>query len=192
MALRAAFIMLLLLPATPFQVAAAPSLSEAAGRYVIVASGSRLAFTVSAVSGPGINAQFARFDGTIDIPASSVERARVTITIYPDSVTSGEKRIDDFLKSNAVFDTQNEQAITFHSTRVGRTGEDTAIIEGNLTARGRTFRETFSATLTEAQRGGLRFHVRGQVFRSRYGMDVGTPLYSNVVDFDMDLSSQRR
>ncbi|TIQ53780.1 MAG: polyisoprenoid-binding protein, partial [Mesorhizobium sp.] len=27
--------------------------------------------------------------------------------------------------------------------------------------------------------------------RSRYGMDVGTPIYSNVVDFDMTLTGRR-
>ncbi len=27
--------------------------------------------------------------------------------------------------------------------------------------------------------------------RSRYGMDVGTPIYSNVVQFDMMIEAQR-
>ncbi|WP_159586796.1 YceI family protein [Chelativorans xinjiangense] len=190
-AARIAIVAVLLVLAAPLR-AAVPSLSEVAGRYAVVASGSRLAFTVTAVGGPGIRGRFARFDGTIDIPADSVDRARVTITIYPDSVTTGQKRIDDFLKSDAVFDTANEQAIIFRSTRVRRTGEDTATIEGNLTARGRTFEETFHVRLAEAQGGNLHFHVQGKVFRSRYGMDVGTPIYSNVVDFDMDLASRRR
>ena len=34
--------------------------------------------------------------------------------------------------------------------------------------------------------------ITGKVLRSRYGMDVGTPIYSNVVDFDMDFSAARR
>jgi polyisoprenoid-binding protein YceI len=33
----------------------------------------------------------------------------------------------------------------------------------------------------------VTFHVTGKVLRSPYGMDVGTPIYSNVVDFDMNL-----
>lgn len=31
-----------------------------------------------------------------------------------------------------------------------------------------------------------------KVLRSRYGMDVGTPLCSDVADFDMDLACTRR
>ncbi|MDZ5697357.1 YceI family protein [Chelativorans sp. M5D2P16] len=192
MKMRTAFVAALLLFLASPRAVAAPSLSEAAGSYVIVPSQSVLAFAVPAVSGPGIKGRFARFEGTVDIPADSVEAARLTITIYPESVTTGQKRVDDFLKSDAVFDTRNERAIVFRSARVHRTGEDVATIEGNLTARGRTFRETFRARLADSRRGSLRFHVQGKVFRSRYGMDVGTPIYSNVVDFDMDLSVRRR
>ena len=184
-------VVILLLLGAPSR-AQVPSLSEAAGRYSLVAGGSSLSFMVSAVGGPGIRGRFMRFDGNIDITADNVERARVTITIYPESVTTGQARIDDFLKSDAIFDTQNEKAITFVSTHITRTGEDTAVIEGNLTARGRTFGETFHVRLAEFRGTGIRFHVQGQVYRSRYGMDVGTPLYSNVVDFDMDLAAARR
>jgi polyisoprenoid-binding protein YceI len=91
-----------------------------------------------------------------------------------------------------VFDAVRERAIVFRSARVIRTGPDTATIEGSLTARGRTFRETFHARLAEFRPGIIRFHVSGKVLRSRYGMDVGTPLYSNVVDFNMDLAVRRR
>ncbi|MFA6157909.1 MAG: polyisoprenoid-binding protein, partial [Mesorhizobium sp.] len=39
--------------------------------------------------------------------------------------------------------------------------------------------------------GTIKFHVTGRVLRSRYGMDVGTPIYSNIVDFDMTLTGKR-
>ncbi|WP_265516169.1 YceI family protein [Nitratireductor luteus] len=185
-------IAVLLFLAASVQAAAAPSLSAVVGRYSIMTPGSSLFFAVPAVGGPGITGRFDRFDGRIDIPASSVEHARVEIIIYPDSVATGQKRVDDFLKSNAVFDTANERTIVFRSTHVQRTGEDTATIVGSLTARGRTFRETFHVRLAESGRGALRFHVEGRVLRSRYGMDVGTPIYSNVVDFDMNLAFRRR
>jgi polyisoprenoid-binding protein YceI len=191
MATRLTWLAVLLLMAKPL-FAQAPSLLEAAGRYAVVSQGSSIAFTVSALSGPGIRGRFARFDGAIDIPADRIERSQVVITIYPDSVVTGERRVDAFLKSDAVFDAVRERTIVFHSARVIRTGPDTATIEGSLTARGRTFRETFHARLAEFRPGIIRFHVSGKVLRSRYGMDVGTPLYSNVVDFNMDLAVRRR
>lgn len=188
---RIAIAILLLLLPVPLS-AQVPSLSEAAGRYSLLAADSRLAFNVPAVRGLGIQGRFERFGGSLEIPAGGVERARVTITIYPDSVATGQNRVDDFLKSNAVFDIANEREIVFQSRRVKRTGEDTAVIEGNLTARGGTFPETFQVRLVEFDGDGIRFNVKGKVYRSRYGMDVGTPIYSNIVDFDMDLVARRR
>ncbi len=187
---RVAVAAALLLFALPLR-AEGPSLSDAAGRYALTPQGSRLAFTVPAAGGRAISGRFLNFSGRIDIPSDNVEQARVVITIFPDSVATGEARVDAFLKSNAVFDTANERAITFRSIRVRRTGADTATVEGSLTARGHTFREVFDVRLVEFSRGRVRFHVEGRVLRSRYGMDVGTPLYSNVVDFDMDLAARR-
>ncbi|WP_157014240.1 YceI family protein [Mesorhizobium xinjiangense] len=186
MAIIAAFLLL----ALPLR-AQAPSLADAAGRYVLTPQGSRLSFSVPAAGGRAIRGRFVRFAGRIDIPADNIERARVIITIFPESVATGERRVDNFLKSNAVFDVAHEHEITFRSTAVHRTGAATATVEGSLTARGHTFRETFRVRLAEFGRGRARFHVEGRVLRSRYGMDVGTPLYSNVVDFDMDLAARR-
>jgi polyisoprenoid-binding protein YceI len=38
----------------------------------------------------------------------------------------------------------------------------------------------------------IGFNVSGNIYRSRYAMDVGTPIYSNVVRFDMTIEGQRR
>lgn len=189
---RLAAIAALLIAATFSVLAQTPSLSEVAGRYAILSSESRLDFRVRAVGGPGLSGRFGRFEGRLHIPSDSVEGARIVIQIFPESVTTGQERADWFLRSDAVFDAVNEPVITFQSTRIRRTGEDTAVLEGRLTARGRSFEETFNIRLAAASGNRLRFHVEGQVFRSRYGMDVGTPLYSNVVDFDMDLIVERR
>src|SRR5690606_717706 len=110
----------------------------------------------------------------------------------PASVSTGQQRVDAFLKSNAVFDAANEKQIVFRSSSVQRAGLDGAVVKGRLTARGKSAAETFRVTLESFSRGAATFHVTGKVFRSRYGMDVGTPIYSNVVDFDMRFVARRR
>ena len=172
-------------------IGASISLSDAAGRYAITPQGSSLAFAVGAVSGPGIRGRFLRFNGNINIDPGNVERSSVRIVIFPDSVATGEARVENFLRSDAVFDAARQNAITFRSTRVTRTGDDTATIEGQLTARGKTFPQTFRARLDGLRGRQIQFHVAGKIMRSPYGMDVGTPIYSNVVDFDMSLKGNR-
>ena len=182
----AAFAACLALP-----VYAAVALSDAAGSYPISPNGSSIRFPIGKAGGGGFDGAFARFKGTIRIDNSDVGRSKVDLTIYPESVGTGQGRIDAFLRSDAVFDAANSPEIQFHSTSVTRTSDTTALVTGRLTARGKTFPEKFTAELGGLKAGTIKFHVTGKVLRSRYGMDVGTPIYSNVVDFNMTLMGKR-
>ncbi|MBP2237923.1 polyisoprenoid-binding protein YceI [Sinorhizobium kostiense] len=183
----------LALAATAAPAAArAPALADAAGNYRIARS-SVIRFNVPQVGGGGgIAGQFTRFTGAFRIDGRNVQRSSVEFTLYPDSVRARERRVEDFLRSSAVFDTASFQTVTFRSTRVTQTGPDTATIEGALTARGKTRRERFSVALTDWNRRTISFTIRGNIRRAPYGMDVGTPIYSNVVSFDMNISGVRR
>ncbi len=173
-------------------VSAAANLSDATGRYAISPDNSSLAFSIRSVAGAGISAMFRQFTGLIDIDPRDVGRSSVMITIRPASVATGQERIDTFLKSDAVFDVADNPAIRFRSTSVRRTGEKTATITGLLTARGHTGPATFHAELSGLSANSISFRVIGKILRSPYGMDVGTPIYSNVVTFDMRLTGRRR
>lgn len=170
---------------------AAVDLSDAAGRYAISPSGSSLAFVIGSIAGKGFSGKFSRYNGEIDIDGGSLARSSVRITIIPASVETGQDRVDAFLKSNAVFDVANEHAISFRSSSIERTGDRSATIVGTLTARGHSRPATFQAELDGIGKGWISFHVTGNVLRSPYGMDVGTPIYSNVVQFDMKLKAKR-
>ncbi|NKC50363.1 hypothetical protein HED63_04355 [Ochrobactrum cytisi] len=111
----------------------------------------------------------------------------VSFRLRPASVDARQPRITDFLKSSAVFDVRNYPVLTFKSTRITQTGPRTARIDGMLTARGKTHGETFFAALVGNDARTVTFHVTGDVLRSPYGMDIGTPIYSNVVKFEMNL-----
>lgn len=180
--------MLLMFAGAP---AGAATLADAAGRYKIVQAGSDIAFSIEQMAGPGIRARFQQFSGTIEIDGDDVSRSRVSIVIVPGSVSTANSRVENFLRSDAVFDAENEKRITFRSTSVKRSGADGAQVVGALTARGRTSQERFDVTLKRLSKGSISFHVTGRVLRSRYGMDVGTPIYSNVVNFDMTLAAKR-
>ncbi|GLS36741.1 polyisoprenoid-binding protein [Mesorhizobium tianshanense] len=172
-------------------VFAAVALGDAAGSYTISPASSSIRFSIGKAGGGGLDGAFGRFKGSIRIDNSNVGRSRVNLTIFPESVGTGQSRVDAFLRSDAVFDSANNPEIRFRSTSVKRTGDTTALVTGRLTARGKTFPEKFTAELGGLKAGTIRFHVTGKVMRSRYGMDVGTPIYSNVVNFDMTLTGKR-
>lgn len=170
---------------------AAPELSQAAGTYDISAS-SQIRFSVDQVGGGGINGKFTKFSGRFRIDGGSIGGSSVSFTLYPQSVSTPEQRMTDFLRSRAVFDAAAHPTVTFRSTAVRQTADDTAVVDGMLTARGITHREQFAVRLQGLKGNVIAFNVTGNVYRSRYRMDVGTPIYLNIVKFDMDIRGRRR
>ncbi|MCH4542305.1 polyisoprenoid-binding protein [Ochrobactrum sp. POC9] len=164
----------------------ADTFGVASGHYTIQQS-SHIAFTVSQVGGGGLGGSFGEFTGNLELDAQNLSRSSVSFRLRPASVDAKQSRITDFLKSSAVFDVQDYPVLTFESTRITQTGPRTARIDGMLTARGKTHGETFFAALVSNDARTVTFHVTGDVLRSPYGMDVGTPIYSNVVKFEMNL-----
>lgn len=185
----AGWLVAITLAASP-ATAGAPALSEAAGRYDIDSS-SLISFKVSQVGGGGISGRFGKFSGKFQLDNADIGKSVVQFTLFPESVKTGAQRIDTFLRSNAVFDTGNFQRITFRSTRITQTGDDTADVQGTLTAKGKSNTEHFTAKLTKWNRRVIGFQIHGDIYRSRYGMDVGTPIYSNVVQFDMSINGRK-
>lgn len=170
----------------------AQAISEASGRYAITPKGTRIVFKVDSIGPQPIRGSFGDFSGEIKIDARNIERSSVTFTLNPASVDGGESRITEFLKSNAVFDAANSPRITFVSNRVRRSGERSATVEGIVTARGKKKAVAFVAVLDDLKKNSARFKVVGRVPRSPFGMDVGTPIYSNLVDFDISVTANRR
>lgn len=170
--------------------ASGEGLASVSGHYAIQPS-SHVAFSVDQVGSGGIAGTFGQFSGNFDLNSQNIAKSSVSFTLKPGSVSTQQQRITDFLQSSAVFDVKNYPTITFHSTRVSQTGPTTATIEGDLSAHGKTHKETFTASLDGHDGSLITFHVAGGVLRSLYGMDVGTPIYSNVVKFDMNLQGKK-
>lgn len=178
---------LLTAPATGAQT---PDLNEAAGSYKI-ANSSHIGFAVDQVGGGGISGDFRKFTGNFRIDGNNIGNSTVMLTLYPESVATREQRMENFLRSSAVFNAAAYPTVTFRSTKVTQTGPDTAVVLGMLTARGITRQEKFTVHLTQWDHNSIAFDIKGDVYRSHYGMDVGTPIYLNVVKFDMAIKGQK-
>lgn len=167
-------------------------LESAAGRYRIAPDASRVDFHVGQLGGgPGINGHFSDVRGTFTIDGRDLSRSTVEIVIGTGSAETGNERVDRFLRGGAVFHAEKFPEATFRSTRVTRTGPDTAVIDGVLTARGISERARFGARLADRGPRRIGFRVAGELFRSRFGMPVGTPAYADRVVLDMDLVGER-
>jgi polyisoprenoid-binding protein YceI len=82
--------------------------------------------------------KFDDFSGQIQLDEANPEQSSVEVTIQVASVDTGVKMRDDDLRSPNFFDAKKFPEITFKSTSVKRTGENTADVTGNLTMHGVT------------------------------------------------------
>jgi polyisoprenoid-binding protein YceI len=167
----------------------ADQFADAVGRYRILSS-SRIHFSVAQAGGAAIEGDFSRFKGTFKLE-KNVGRSTVEFSLEPGSVKAVDPRVEEFIKSEAVFDVANHPTVSFSSTSVKRTGEDSASIDGQLSAKGVTRPTRFSIAFKGQSGRALKFHVTGKLSRALFKMDVGTPIYSNMVVLDMDLVGQR-
>lgn len=82
--------------------------------------------------------KFDDFSGQIQLDEANPEQSSVEVTIKTASVDTGVKMRDDDLRSPNFFDAKKFPEITFKSTSVKRTGENTAEVTGNLSMHGVT------------------------------------------------------
>ena len=94
------------------------------------------------------HAEFTSLEGTLDLDADSVENSTLNVTIDASSFSSGFGPLDDHLKSADFLDVDVYPNITFVSTGITRTGDDTADITGDLTIHGVSKPAVLKTTLT--------------------------------------------
>ncbi|WP_027256221.1 MULTISPECIES: YceI family protein [Leisingera] len=103
--------------------------------------------------------EFTSVDGTLELDPENPEAAALNVTIRTDSLSTGFGPLDDDLSSANFLEVETYPEITFVSTGVERTGENTANVSGDLTIHGVTQPVVLETTLTH-----LGAHPAGSVF----------------------------
>jgi polyisoprenoid-binding protein YceI len=182
----ALFCLLIFLPLS----AEADSLGALKGRYKVDPS-STIHFSVAHMGGRAVEGRFRQFSGQFVLKGEDVSGSTVQFALSPASVEAVDPRMEEFIKSPSVFDVEQYPEVTFRSTSVKQTGDDTAVVNGRLSAKGVTRDTKFNIRYVGKSSGGLKFHVTGKMSRAMFGMDVGTPIYSNMVVLDMELIGRK-
>ncbi|WP_425045203.1 YceI family protein [Primorskyibacter sp. S87] len=92
--------------------------------------------------------EFTVVDGTLVLDPENVEAATLNVTVQTNSVSTGFKPLDDHLSSADFLEVETYPEITFVSTGVEQTGENTANVTGDLTIHGTTLPVTLETTMT--------------------------------------------
>lgn len=93
-----------------------------------------------------IQGDFTKITGTVELDDQDITKSSVNATIDVNSIDSRVQRRDDDLKSERFFNAAQFPTMTFQSTKIVKTGDNTLKMIGNLTIKGVTKEVTFDVT----------------------------------------------
>jgi polyisoprenoid-binding protein YceI len=85
-----------------------------------------------------VQGEFTKVSGTVTIDNDDITKSTVDVTIPADTVYTRVAMRDNDLKSEHFLDVAMYPTITFKSTKITKTGDDTYDLDGDLTIRGVT------------------------------------------------------
>ncbi len=140
--------------------------------------------------------------GTVVANEEDPSQSKLDVHIKVETLTTKNDQRDAHLKSADFLDLANYPEITFKSTNIRRTGEDTLDITGDLTIRGTTRPVTFQAEVTPevpSPFGGFKrgATARGQINREEFNvmwnqvLETGGVMVGKDIHFEIDLELDR-
>lgn len=171
--MRAFLLAACLLLASPAlaQTPTSPSIDQPSGAYRLDPRHASVLFRIRHQNVSWFTARFDTKDATLELDSDDVTRSRLTASV--EGLNTGVLNRD----GERAFDAQITRAlgdapITFVSTAIERTGDDTARVSGDLTLNGQTHPATldvrFSGSTNDLLRGGNRvlgFSATGTINR---------------------------
>ncbi len=158
------------------------------GTYQIDESHVHAMFKVSHLGFSETIGGFDKISGTFTLDAENPSNSSVNVTIDTASIDSGWDARDDHLRNADFFNVEEYPEMTFVSTSVEPTGDNTATVTGDLTMLGETHPVTLDVTLNGAGAHPFSgkyiagFSATGTLDRTQWGMDYGAPAVGSEVE----------
>jgi len=165
-------------------------------KYTLDSSHSQVIFSYDHLGFSTTYNMFSGFDGEImfdeeDPAASSVSVSMPVMSLF----TGWEERFEHFMRDD-FFGATEDDMITFTSTDIEVTGDDTALITGDLTINDTTRSVTLDATLNKAAthpmagKPWMGFDATTTLLRSDYGLGKFAPNVSDELDVMISIEAQ--
>ncbi len=131
--------------------------AQTATTWVIDPLHSEIQFKVKHLMVSTVTGSFGQYEGSVEMVGDDFEDAKIQFSADIDSISTGNEQRDGHLKSGEFFDAEQFPKLTFESTDMRKTGDDTYELRGNLTLHGVTKPVTL-----KAEYGGQMVDFYGQ------------------------------
>ena len=177
-------------------------ITTATGTYVIDPSHSRIGFVARHAMVTKVRGSFNEFEGSGHFDPANPADSHLRLTIQAASIDTRNADRDGHLRSNDFFDMANHPEITFVSTSIEQTADNTFDVTGDLTIKGTTKPVTVDFEYTGAAKdpfGNQRLGFEGKtvVNRKDFGvswnaaLETGGVLVSEKVTLEFEVSAIR-
>jgi polyisoprenoid-binding protein YceI len=180
------------LAAAGLALAAVPAAAEP---YEIDPAHTHILFVVSHLGFSNTHGEFLEFDGEFDLDPDAPENSSISMTIDAASLDTAHDERDAHLRNADFFNVEEFPEITFETTGVEVTGEDTAQLTGDLTMLGVTRPVTLDVVLNAMgdhpfqDKTVAGFTATGTVDRTEFGMTYGAPAVGEQVEITIEMEA---
>ncbi len=171
--------------------AAQTSLKVPAGTYTIYSNHTQVMFAIRHLGLSTFYGSFGHVTGSLQFDPAQPEKSALNVQIDMNDIVTAVDELNKGLKS--VFQTSKYPTATFISTRIGKTGENTGTVTGNLTLAGVTKPVTLKVTFNGGrdvpipfQPYRIGFDATGAIKRSDFGLTH--MIWSGMVSDDVNLT----
>lgn len=140
---------------------------------------------------------FSGMEGTIEFDAEDPAASSVEVSFPLETMITGwQARFDHFMSPDFFDDADGQEEVTFKSTGIEVTGENTALITGDLTLNGITKPVTLDTTLRQVVESHpmegkpwMGLVATGTILRSDFGVDAFAPYVSDEVQLELSVEA---
>ena len=122
-----------------------------------------------------VTGSFGKFEGQLETAGDDFVDAKISFSADIDSISTNQEQRDTHLKSAEFFDAEKYPKLTFSSTSITKTGDDTYALVGDL-----TIRDVTKPVTLKAEYGGQMqdfygqtkagFELSGTIKRKEFGL----------------------
>ena len=164
---------------------------------------SAVEFAVKHMMFSTVRGRFSRFSGTIVTNVGDPSHGAVTVEIETASISTGDEKRDEHLRSADFFDADQYPTIRFESTMVETRGDDLFLVVGDLTMHGETNQVELETTFSGSGMSPFGVEVAGytaetKLNRAEYGLtwnaalESGGVLVSDQIKITLDVEAAKQ
>lgn len=165
--------------------------------YILDASHSQVLFSYNHLGFSTTYGMFSGFEGAISFDADNPAASSVQVSMPVMSMLTGwEKRFGHFM-SKDFFDASEAEMVSFTSTGIEVTGDNTALITGDLELNGITKSVVLTAKLNQmgthpvAGKEWLGFDATATLTRSDFGVGAFAPYVGDEVTITISIEASK-